>query len=155
MLRHFQVKGYLRYWETRSGAGAWACNASIEGHATACRQAQKANPNTLSSGSYKRMNGRRLTHDLKFQRDHRYDSSDLATGVAWSTETIDAWMSSEDGGIADVLSQLLTQDGFKSISEAVTKGGAIGAPAMSTIAWEMSGGQADISHTDIETYIQA
>ena len=43
MIRHLQVNQYIRYWETRSGAGAWAYNAEIEGHTAACRRAQKAN----------------------------------------------------------------------------------------------------------------
>ena len=64
-------------------------------------------------------------------------------------------MSSEDGNIADILSQLRVQGGFKSIREAVTKGGAIGTPTLYAIAWEVSGGQAGILHTDIEIYIQA
>ena len=78
VLRHPQVKQCLRYWGTRSGAGAWACNANIEGHAAACQRAQKANLNTVPSGSYKGMNGRRLTRDLEHQRDHHYEPSDLA-----------------------------------------------------------------------------
>ena len=122
LLRHLQVKHYPRYWVTRSRAGAWVGNTDIEGHAAACRRAQKANPNAVSNGSCKEMNGRRLIRDLEHQCDHRYDPSDLATGMAWSADTIDAWVSSEDGKIANILSQLLTQDGFKSISEAATKG---------------------------------
>ena len=40
-----------------------------------------ANPNTISSGSYKEMNNRYLTHDLEHQRYHCYDPSGLATGT--------------------------------------------------------------------------
>ena len=56
VLRYLQVKQYRRYWKTRSGAGAWVYNADFEGHAAACRRAQKANPNIMSSGPYKSMN---------------------------------------------------------------------------------------------------
>ena len=47
VLRHLQKTQYLRYWKTQRGAGAWAGNADIEGHAAACRRARKGNPRGL------------------------------------------------------------------------------------------------------------
>ena len=79
VLHHLQKEQYLRYWNTRPRAGAWARNADTEGHAAACRWAQKANPNTLPSGSYKEINSQFLTHDLEHHRDHKYNPSGLAT----------------------------------------------------------------------------
>ena len=155
VLRYVQVKQYLRYWETRSGTGAWTSNAGIEGHAAACRRAQKANQNAVYSGSYKGVNGRRLTHDPEHQRDHRCDPSELATGTVWPAETIGSWMSSEDGGVTDVLSKLDTEEGLNSISEATTNGKAIDAPTLSAIAQKMSGGHINTPHTDIKTSVQA
>ena len=90
MLRHLQTEQYIRYWRTRSNAGAWVQNADITGHAAACRRAQKANPNTITGGSYKEMNDRRLTHDREHQRGHRYDPTDLATGTEWLIDAIDS-----------------------------------------------------------------
>ena len=149
VLRNVQVKQHLRYWEARSRAGAWARNADIEGHAAASRRAQKANPNTVCSGSYKGKNGRRLKRDLEHQRDHRYDPSELTTGTVWSAETIDSRISSEDGDVADVLSQLVAEESINSISEATPDSEAIDAPALSAITQEMIGGQIHITHTDI------
>ena len=44
VLRHLQINQYLRYWKRRTGAGVWAYKTDIEGHAAACRRAQKSNP---------------------------------------------------------------------------------------------------------------
>ena len=144
MLLRLQVNQYLMCWKNRTGAGAWAYNADIEGHAAACRRAQKADPNTVPSVSFKEMNRCRTTHDLEHQRDHRYDQPDLATGKSWSADTIDARVSTEDGKVADALSQLLDHECIRSISEVLTKGGAIDTQAISALAWETSEGQIDI-----------
>ena len=87
------------------------------------RRAQKANPNTVSGGTYKEMNGRRFTHDPEHKRDHRYDPSEPATAKCWPAENIDAWMRTEDREAADALSQLLDREGVKSASEVPTKKG--------------------------------
>ena len=68
---------------------------------------------------------RRMTHDLEHQRDHRYDQPGLTTGKSWSADTIDAWMSTEGGEVADALSQLPNHEGVGRISEVMTKGRAI------------------------------
>ena len=80
------------------------------------------------------MNGRCMAHDLEHQWDHRYDPSELATGAVWPAATIDSWMSSEDSDVADMLSQLATEEGLNSISGATSEGGAIDAPTLSAIA---------------------
>ena len=77
----------------------------------------------MSSGSYKEMNARYLTHDLEHQRDHRYDPSDLATGTEWTVDNVDSWVMSKDGEVADILSQLLVQEWMESIAGAITKSG--------------------------------
>ena len=64
-------------------------------------------------------------------------------------------MSTEDGDVAGVLSQLVTEEGLNSISDATSDGEAIDTPAMSAIAQEMTGGRISTPHTDIETSIQA
>ena len=70
----------------------------------------------MPSGSYKGANGRRLIHDTGHLRDHRYDPSELATDTTWTAQTINAWLSSEDDGVADALSQLLIENGVASIT---------------------------------------
>ena len=140
VLRHPQINQYLRYWENRTGAGAWAYKTDIEGDASAYRRAQEANPNTVSSASYKWMGGCRVTHGLEHQLDHRYDPSELTTRKSWSADTIDAWMSAGDGEVADTISQLLNHEGVRSISEVTTKGRAIDAQALSTLTMKMSEG---------------
>ena len=154
MLRHLQTKQFLRYWKTRTNAGAWARNTDIEGHAAACHRAQKANPNTVSSGSFKEMNDFRLTHDREHQRDHKYDPTDLATGTAWMVDTIDSWILSEDGEIADIVSQLLVQEGFEGIADAITVNGRIDAAMLSEKIRELSGGHTEVPREKIETSIQ-
>ena len=81
ILRHLQTEQYLRYWRTRSRAGAWHRNVDIERHAAACRRTHKASPHTMSSCSYKDMNARLMSHDLEHPLDHRYDPSHLATST--------------------------------------------------------------------------
>ncbi len=150
MLRHIQTKHFLRYWKTRTNAGAWSRNVDIEGHAAACRRAQKANPNTVSSGSFKEMNDFRLTHDREHQRDHKYDPTDLATGTEWMIDTIDSWILSEDGEIADIASQLLVQEGLKGIADAITVKEKIDATMLSAKIHELSGGHTVIPRKRIE-----
>ena len=93
------------------------------------------------------MNDLRFTHDRKHHWDHRYDPSDLATGMKWTAGTIDSWILSEDGRIADIIIQLLGQDGFKSVADAITVSSRIHARMLSAIIWEMSDGRADAPHT--------
>ena len=78
----------------------------------------------------------------------------MATGTEWSADTIDSWMLAEDGEVADILSQLLAQEGLGSIADAVTKSGVIDAQALSAIIRAMSEGQVKIPHEDIEASIQ-
>ena len=48
VLRFLQKTQYLDYWRNRSGTGAYADNAGIEGHADAYRRARKGNTQKLS-----------------------------------------------------------------------------------------------------------
>ena len=73
ILWHLQKTQYLRYWKTRRGAGAWAENAYIEGHAAACRWARKGNPRGLSCAHYKEMNSRHPTLDIQHLRNSKYE----------------------------------------------------------------------------------
>ena len=68
--------------------------------------------------------------------------------------TFDSWILSEDGEIADILSQLLAREGLGRVADVITKSGAIGAQTLSAMTWEMSDGQADVPQADIETSIQ-
>ena len=63
-------------------------------------------------------------------------------------------MLSADGEVADIPSQLLAPEGLGSIADAATKSGAIYAQTLSAIMREMSEGQVDIPHEDIESSIQ-
>ena len=101
------------------------------------------------------MNGRNLTHDLEHQRDHRYDPSDWVTGTEWTADTIDSWVRPEGGEIADILSQLLVQEGMESVAGAVNKSGVIDGQTLSAIIQEMSDGQVSVPHEEIEAFIQA
>ena len=87
------------------------------------------------------MNARNLSHDLEHQLDHRYDPSDLATGTVWTADTIDSWMRSEGGEVADILSQLLAQEMMESVAGAVTKSGAIDAQTLPAVIQELSDGR--------------
>ena len=51
VFKHLQVAQYLHYWKARTGAGGWAQNADVNGHAAACRRVLKASPNSVSSSS--------------------------------------------------------------------------------------------------------
>ena len=79
VLRHLQKTQYLRYWKTRTGAGAWADNVDIEGHAAACRRARKGNPKGLPCAQYKGMNSKYPTSDIQHLRNHRCDPTSLAS----------------------------------------------------------------------------
>ena len=144
ILRHLQKEQYLRYWKTRSRAGKWHRNADIEGHAAACRRAHRASPKTMSSGSYKEMNARHMSHDLEHQRDHRYDPSHLATSTEWTANTVDSWVRSEGGEIAEILRQLLAQGEYESVADAVAGSGPLDAQALSDVIRSMSDGQVDV-----------
>ena len=64
-------------------------------------------------------------------------------------------MWSEGGEVADILSQLPVQEGMESVAGAVTKIGAIDAQTLSAIIQEISDGQVDAPHEEIEASIQA
>ena len=92
ILRHLQKTQYLRYWHTRRGAGSWAKNADIEGHAAACRRAHKGNPRGLSCAHYKEINSRYPTLDIQHQMNSKYDPLTLESETCWPSEVIDRWM---------------------------------------------------------------
>ena len=92
VLRHLQKRQYPRYWKTRRGAGAWAENADIEGHAAARRRARKGNPRGLSCAHYKKMNSRYPTLDTQHQRNSQYEPSNLEAETCWSRDVVDRWM---------------------------------------------------------------
>ena len=73
----------------------------------------------------------------------------------WTADTIDSWMRSEGGEVADILSQLLSQERMESVAGVATKSGAIGAQTLSAIIQNMSDGQVDGPREDIEASIQA
>ena len=104
----------------------------------------------MSNGTYMEMNTRYLTHDLEHQQDHRYDPSDLATGAERTTYTIDSCMRSKGGEVADILSQLLVQEGIESVAGVVTKSEAIDAQTLSAIIQEMTDGQVDVPYETLK-----
>ena len=86
-------------------------------------------------------------------RSRRYPT-DLATGTTWVVDTIDSWILSEDGEIADIVSQLLVQEGFEGIADAITVHGRIDAAMLSEKIQELSGGHTVVPRKKIETSIQ-
>ena len=56
--RYLHPAQYLRYWNTRTGTGAWVENTDIEGHAAVCRRARKGDPKWLPFAHYKKTNSR-------------------------------------------------------------------------------------------------
>ena len=92
ILMHLQKTHYLRYWKTRRGAGGWAENADIEGHADVYRRAHKGNPRGLSCAHYKEMDIRHPSLDIQHRRNSKYEPSTLEAEACWSREVVGRWM---------------------------------------------------------------
>ena len=115
MLRHLQKTQYLDYWQSKTGAGAWADNVDIEGHAAACRRARNGNPQRPSCAQYKGMHlvgrTRYPTFDVAHLRNHRYSPMVFASEQAWTREVIDTWLVSCEEEMATTVATALSDAG--------------------------------------------
>ena len=154
VLRYLQSTQYLRYWKTRRGAGAWAENADIDGHAAACRRARKGNPRGPSCALYKEMNSRYPTFDIQHQKNHRYDPSTLETETCWYREVIDQWVAVCPDTIAEKVREALSGANKKCIGERLAGTLPIDSKTVQNLALRLGAQQPDVQWEHIEVSIR-